>query len=261
MRTSGSAPGRLTAALVLAAALAAPAFAHPTSSELAAKFARGEYMLAAQEAEIAAGADDFAFAARALLAHCMTGTSAPDAAIIERASKDAETALKLDPSHEEGRLQLAIALSLKSRGMDALAVWSAGYGEKGRKLAEDVLKADPSNFYAHGFLAVWNVEVERAGGGMGAWVMGASLDKARAHYEAAAKLAPDDVGIHWQYARALVALDVRAHGDEAAEVLTRAISAEASDHVEQVMQERAARLAAILQSDRDAAQKLARELL
>ncbi len=261
MRRSGGAPGRLMAAIVLAAVLAAPALAHPTSTELAAKFARGEYMTAAKEAEAAAGADDLAFAARALLAHCMTGASQPDAAIVERASKDAEAALKLDPMHEEGRLQLAIALSLKSRGMDAFAVWTAGYGEKGRKLAEEVLKSDPSNFYAHGFLAVWNVEVERAGGGMGAWMMGASLEKAREHYQAAAKMAPDDVGIHWQYARALAALDVQAHGDEAAAVLARAIGADAGDHVEQVMQERAVRLAAALKADRIAAQKLARELL
>lgn len=261
MRSPRGAPGLMTAVLALAAVLAGPAFAHPTSSELAAKFARGEYMTAASEAEAAAGADDFAFAARALLAHCMTQTSQPDIAIVERASRDAEAALKLDPTHEEGRLQLAIALSLKSRGMDALAVWTAGYGERGRRLAEDVLRSDPLNFYAHGFLAVWNVEVVRAGGGMGAWMMGASLEAARRHYEAAARMAPDDVGIHWQYARALAALDVEAHGEEAAEALARAGSANAGDHVEQVMQERAARLAAALRVDRAAAQKLARELL
>lgn len=261
MRSSGGAPRRLTAAIALIAAMASPAFAHPTSTELAAKFARGEYMDAAREAEAAAGADDFAFAARALLAHCMTGTSQPDAAIVERASKDAEAALKIDPGHEEGRLQLAIALSLKSRGMDAMAVWGAGYGEKGRKLAEEVLKSDPDNFYAHGFLAVWNVEVERAGGGFGAWVMGANLDKAREHYEAAAKLAPDDVGIHWQFARALAALDVQANAGEVAKILDRAIAANAGDHVEQVMQDRAERLAAVLRTDKAAAQKLARELL
>lgn len=261
MRGYGSAPGRLTAAIALMAAIAAPAFAHPTSSELAGKFARGEYMAAATEAEAAAGADDLAFAARALLAHCMTGASQPDAAVVDRASKDAEAALKLDPTHEEGRLQLAIALSLKSRAMDALAVWSSGYGEKGRKLAEDVLKSDPDNFYAHGFLAVWNIEVQRAGGGFGAYVMGASLDEARRHYQAAIKLAPDDVGIHWQYGRALAALDVRAYGGEAALALNRALGANAGDHVEQVMQQRAARLAVALHSNLDVAQSLARQLL
>lgn len=260
MRDSGCAPRRLMA-LVATLLFALPAAAHPTSSELAAKFARGEYMAAARDAETAAGPDDLAFAARALLAFCMTGTQEPDAAIVERASKDAEAALKLDPAHDEGRLQLAIALSLKSRRMDPMAAWTAGYGEKGRKLAEDVLKSDPSNFYAHGFLAVWNVEVERRGGGFGAWMMGASLDDAREHYQSAMKLAPDDIGIHWQYARALAALDARAHATEAAQVLARATAATANDHVEHVMQSRAVRLAAALKGDKATAQKLARELL
>jgi hypothetical protein len=247
--------------IVAAALLAPPALGHPTSSELAARFTRGEYMEAAREAEAAAGADDLAFAARALLALCMTGTKEPDAAIVDRASRDAEAALRIDPRHEEGRLQLAIALSLKSRAMDVLDAWSKGYGEKGRKLATDVLKADPANFYAHGFLAVWNIEVRRRGGRVGASVMGASVGAARQHYDRAASLAADDVGIHWQYGRALAALDAAKYGEEAAEALARAGAATAGDHVEKIMQARAAKLAEALKGDRAAAQKLARSML
>ena len=194
----------------------------PDVGRAAPCFASGQYLEAAGLAEEAAGADDLAFAARALLAHCMTGSAAPDARLVERAVKDAEAALRLDPQHGEGRLQLAIALSLKSRDMDVMAAWSAGYGERGKKLAEEVLKADPANFYAHGFLAVWNLEVARRGGGMGAWMLGASEASGRSHYENAA-LAPDDVGVHWQYARALAALDVKQYGVEASTVLGKAL--------------------------------------
>jgi len=252
---------RATGLAFLAAMFAAPALAHPTPAELNSKFTRGEYMEAAKEAEAAAGADDLAFAARALLAHCMTGTEEPDAGIVDRASKDAEAALKIDPRHEEGQLQLAIALSLKSRRLDVLDAWSKGYGDKGRKLASQVLRDDPGNFYAHGFLAVWNVEVRRRGGSFGAGMMGASLKSAREHYEKAVSLAPDDVGIHWQYGRALAALDAVKYGDEAAKVLGRALAAKAGDHIETVMQERAAALAEALKGDRAAAQKLARDML
>ncbi len=261
MRALFGASERLIAALVAAATFSLPAFAHPTSPELAEKFARGEYLAAATAAESGAGADDLAFAARSLLAHCMTGTATPDAGLLERATRDAEAALKIDPAHEEGRLQLAIALSLKSRDMDATAAWNAGYGEKGKKLAEGVLKTDPGNFYAHGFLAVWNLEVERRGGGMGAWMMGASLDAARKHYESARALAPDDVGIHWQYARALASLDLKGRLKEVNEALGRAIGSVATDHVEQVMQARAKQLSAAVVEDRDTAQQLARSLL
>ena len=244
-----------------ALACASPAFAHPTSPALAAMFARGDYLEAAKEAEVAAGADDLAFAARALLAHCMTGLSEPDAAIVDRASRDAEAALKIDPRHEEGQLQLAIALSLKSRKMDVLDAWSAGYGDKGKKLASEVLKADPDNFYAHGFLAVWNVEVRRRGGTVGAAIMGASVRNGRKSYQSAARLAPDDVGVHWQYARALAALDVKQYGAEASAVLGKALTAGADSHVERIMQGRAAQLAEALKGDASAAQKLARQML
>ena len=258
MRRARTAVGSVVAA---ALALSAPAFAHPTSPTLAAMFTRGDYMEAAREAEGAAGADDLAFAARALLALCMTGSREPDASIVDRASKDAEAALKIDPRHEEGQLQLAIALSLKSRKMDVLDAWSAGYGDKGKKLATAVLKSDPDNFYAHGFMAVWNVEVRRRGGTLGATIMGASVKNGRRHYEQAAKLAPDDIGVHWQYARALAALDVKQYGAEAANVLEKALAANADSHVETVMQARAAELAEALKGDAATAQKLAREML
>jgi tetratricopeptide (TPR) repeat protein len=252
---------RLIAALVAAAAFGSPAFANPVSLELSSKFARGEYLAAAAEAEAGAGADELAFAARSLLAHCMTGNAGVDAALLDRARRDAEAALKIDPAHEEGKLQLAIALSLKSRDMDAMAAWNAGYGEKGKKLAEGVLKSDPDNYYAHGFLAVWNIEVERRGGGMGAWMMGASLDAARKHYDTARSLAPDDVGIHWQYARALAGLDLNGRLKDVNEALARAIASVATDHVEQVMQARARQLSEAVGRDREAAQELARKLL
>jgi len=251
----------LAAALGLAGLGVGQAQGHPTSVELANKFSRGDYMQAANEAEQAAGADDMAFAARALLAHCMTGVEEPDAGIVARAARDAEAALRIDPEHEEGRLQLAIALSLKSRVMGPLDAWSAGYGETGKKLARGVLKSDPGNFYAHGFLAVWNIEVERRGGSMGASIMGASIADAREHYAEAIRLAPSDIGVHWQYGRALAALDAKKYGDEAAEAMARALAAPAVDHVGQIMQERAGELAAALAGDRKAAQKLARQML
>jgi cytochrome c-type biogenesis protein CcmH/NrfG len=250
------------AVLIVAAVLATGRVsAQSASIELADKYARGEYLEVAEAAEAAAGADDLAFAARALLAHCITGAEEPDAAVIDRAWKDAEAALELDPGHEEGQLQLAIALSLKSRGMDALDAWNKGYGDKGRTLATDVLKSDPANYYAHGFLAVWNVEVRRRGGTLGATFMGASLKDGRKHYAEAVRLAPDDVGIHWQYGRALVALNVKEYGEEAARALDRAVSSLASDHVEQVMQERARKLSEVLKNDVKAAQRLARKML
>ena len=247
----------LIAALLMAAGQASA----QSSPELAEMYARGNYMAVASQAEAAASADDLAFAARALLAHCMTGTEDPDPAILDRASKDAEAALKIDPAHDEGKLQLAIALSLKSRSMDAMDAWNKGYGEKGRKLATEVLKSNPDNHYAHGFLAVWNIEVRRRGGSFGAAFMGASLKEARRQYEEAIRLAPDNIGIHWTYGRALIALNAKEYSGEASKALSSALAATPRNHVEQVMQERARTLSEKLKDDRKAAQALARKML
>ena len=237
------------------------AAAEPSPPGLGAMFASGEYLAAAQLAEAASSADDLAFAARSLLAQCMTGDREPDSGMVERAAADARRALALDPMHEEGRLQLAIAISLKSRSMSLMDAWYAGYGEEGRKLAEEVLAQDPGNFYAHGFLAVWNIEVRRRGGVLGASLLGASVEAGRKHYAIAAHLAPGDAGVHWQFARALTALDAVRYGDEAAAILDRAVATSSPDHVQMVMKTRAAQLAEALKQNRKAAQVLARTLL
>lgn len=244
-----------------ALSLAALQVASAHSPALDARFASGAFLEAAGLAEAEATADDYAFAARAILAHCFIGDGEPDPALLDRARKNAEAALAMAPSHSEGRLQLAIALSLKSRYMDTMAAMNAGYGETGKKLATEVLNAEPANYYAHGFLAVWHVEVRRRGGMVGAGIMGASLDAARDHYQTAIRLAPDDVGLHWQYARALAAFDARKYRVEIAEVLARAASANAGDRIEQVMQARAVRLSEAMAQGHKAAQKLAQDLL
>lgn len=247
--------------LILAAVSALPLRAHAQLSEMGALFSRGDYLVAAAQAEAGTDADSLAFAARAVLAQCMTGSTEPDPALVDRAAKDAEAALKIDKRHAEAKLQLAIALSLKSRVMDPMGAWGSGYGQRGKRLVEEVLKDDPGNAFAQGFLSVWNIEVRQRGGSLGAAMMGASVDTGRKHYAEAVKLSPDYVGIYWQYARALAALDARKYGDEIMSVLGRAIAAKADDHVETVMQARAVQLLAAMKADRKAAQKLAGTLL
>ena len=249
------------AGLALLMSLSGGVSAEPSPPELGALFASGDYLAAARQAEAASSADNLDFAARSLLAECMTGEGDPQLNLVDRAEADAQRALTLNPMHEGGRLQLAIALSLKSRSMALMDAWYAGYGGEGRKLAEEVLALDAGNFYAHGFLAVWNLEVRRRGGVWGASLLNASLEAGRRHYAIAAHLAPDDAGVHWQFARALAALDAVRYGDEAAAILDRAIAASSQDHVQIVMKARAVRLAEALKGDRKAAQMLARTLL
>lgn len=256
------APRFLLAGLAIGALVCMPAAAKPTQVELSAWFVRGDYVEAASAAESQPGPDMLAFAARSLLAEVMTAEGQPDPSLVNRAMRDAEAALRMDGRHQEGRLQLAIALSLKGRDMPLLDAWKAGYGQRAQTLAQSVLDDDPDNYYAHGLLAVWHLEVRRRGGSMGAAMMGARIDAAAEHYRKAAALAPDDVGVHWSYARALAALDPKRNREEAARVLAAAAAASADSHVEAVMQARAATLAdALARTEYAAAERLARELL
>lgn len=217
----------------------------PAAADMAAAsdaFRTGQYDAAFQEAAEERTPDAYAFRARTLLAKAMSGEGEPPRALIDQARAEAEKALLLDPEHEEGRLQKAISLSLILRPMSIGEASKTGYGELSKELAEGVLKDDPKNFYAHGFLAVWHVEVERRGGTIGAAIMGASLKTARRHYEEAVRLAPEDIGLRWQWARALAALDAKKHLREIETALQAAVETDPATDLDKVMQERATRL-------------------
>ncbi|KCZ55335.1 hypothetical protein HY29_12425 [Hyphomonas beringensis] len=226
-----------------------------------ASFAAGEYQAALAEASDTTDPDELAFSARALLAEAMSGPSDPPEALLHAALDKADAALAIDPKHVEGRLQRAIALSLILRPMSTRAARKTGWGEEARDLARSVLEDDPGNVYAHGFLSVWNVEVVRRGGRIGAMIMGASVKDGRAHYEAAIATDPEDAALHWQWARALAALNCRKYHDEIAAALEAALTVPTHSVLQEVMQARAATLKAELQRGNAEAEALAARML
>lgn len=225
-------------------------------------YAAGRYADAARIAVVTDTADAYALAARAVLAEAMCGGVQPTDAVLSHAEDLAGAALERDPHHIEGRLQLAIALSLRTRAMTKMQAWQTGLGETARKLAEGVIEDDPGNAYAHGFLAVWHVEVVRRGGNFGAAMMDASLADAFRHYDIAAALSPEDPGLHWQMARALAALDPVRYRSEIDTALERAMATEGQTVLERVMAARARRLSdAFVTGDSQSVEALAASLL
>ena len=107
-----------------------------------------------------------------------------------------------------------------------------------------------------------SIEVVRRGGSLGSAVMGASVKKGRQHYQNATRINGDDASTHWQYARALAALNARKYRHEIDTALTAAIEADASTALERVMQARAKKLQFALENQkRRAVEKLAAEML
>ena len=226
-------------------------------------FAEGRYADAASVIENSSTPESLAFAARSRLAEAMSASDhIPPANLIEEAELLARAALSENPQHIEARLQLAIALSLKTRPMSNRQAMRTGDGEEAKRLVESVLEDDKANTYAHGFLSVWHIEVRRRGGAIGASIMGASVKKARRHYQSAIAIAPDEASVHWQYARALTALNAKKFRTEIETALQAATDCNTNSSLEGVMQERAHDLKAALQtSKRSDVERLAAEML
>lgn len=207
-----------------------------------ADFISGRYEAAINGSTLKPTPDLLAFQARAVLAHGMCGNTQPSQELLQQAEQYAREALALDQDHVEAQLQLAITLSLKARPLTNRAALKTGYGDEAKSLAEHALITDPNNAYANGFMAVWHIEVVRRGGAIGSRLMGASVKKARKFYQKAIAASPDDASIHWQYARALAALNAKKYKKEIQQTLSEALASPAESHVERVMSERAREL-------------------
>ncbi len=226
-------------------------------------FTEGRYIEAADLSDLDADADAHAFAARSLLAQAMSDeTYVPPQSIVEQAERYARTAIELEPGHVEGRLQLAIAMSLRARALSLGEARRSRLGEDSKNLALSVLMDDPTNPYAHGFMAVWHIEVRRRGGSIGASILGASVKKGRKHYEAAIAAHPHDASIHWQYARALAALNAKKYRAEIDRALEAALGCGAETQLEALMQARARLLNQVIASEsRKTVEALATKML
>lgn len=226
-------------------------------------FTEGRYGEAASVVERSTTPDNLAFAARSHLAEAMSASDfIPSPDHIAEAEVLARSALEDDPQHIEARLQLAIALSLQTRPMTRRQAMRSGLGEDAKRLVEAVLADDPGNTYAHGFLSVWHIEVRRRGGAFGASMMGASVKTARRHYQAAIAMTPDEASLHWQYARALAALNAKKYRAEIQVALDAAITCDTDSSLEGVMQYRAEILQAAMNSQkRSEIERLAAEML
>ena len=207
----------------------------------------GAYSLAQTEAETT---DTLAFMARAILADCIVVGIDPPNEQLKRAESIAVRALQNDGDNLEAKLQLAISLSIQARYMSLNEARKSGYGELSRQLANEVLEAEPENVWAHGFLSVWNVEVRRVGGMIGAQIMGASVNKAEEHFRAATAADPGNLTVRWQYARALAALDTDRYQAQILSVLGDIAAREPDDAIERSLHLRAAALAEMIGEDR-----------
>ncbi|MEJ0059868.1 MAG: hypothetical protein WDM79_09960 [Terricaulis sp.] len=243
---------RAGAILALLAA-AAPAAADPPGAA-ARYYAAGDFMAAADAAEAQNSPSSLAFAARALMAECLTSTDRRNVdELITRAERAAREALELDAESVDARLQLALALGARGRRSSLSDAIRHGYANQGRRLIQEALDRAPDEPWAHALMGGWHLEVLRRGGRAGAVAYGARLNTGIAEFERARALAPDDPLIALQYAVALIELDSDLYAAQAADLLQASASARPRDAFEAHAVRQANRLAGVLERDGPAA--------
>jgi len=240
----------LAAPLLALALVAAPASADPPSAALRL-YAAGDYLAAAASAEAQASPAALVFAARALMAACMTAPHQRDVdAWLARAEGSAAQALSLDPSSVDARLQLAFTIGARARRVSMAEAVARNYAPRGRRLIQEALARAPNNAEAHALLGAWHLEVLRRGGRMGAALYGARLETGMAEFQRARALAPDDALITIQYGVALLQLDPERYSPNAAALLGEADnSAPPRDAFEAHTRSEARHIAQVLEQD------------
>ncbi|HSC59804.1 MAG TPA: hypothetical protein VLC29_01125 [Rhizomicrobium sp.] len=199
------------------------------------------------DAAIAAGvaqndAAGFAIAARAELAvEAMRDTGCLDC--ILHAQDDARKAIAADPKNPDGHVFLAVALGREGRQLSTFTVLRRGYPSQAKSQLDAAIAADPKSYFAWSALGGWNIEIVHKGGASAARLMyGASLADGLAAFDKAFALAPDNIGIRYQYALTLSACDVDAYRGKIEDALTRTVNGKANGVYEAFVQARAKEL-------------------
>jgi len=236
--------------LTLLLLVAGPARAENGLDHALNLFKQGDFVAAADAAEILGTADGDALAARALLAEGAYRARGEVAeTLLDRALADSAAALEKDPYHFEALLQRVIALGYDARRMGIWRAHDAGVGKQTKKLIDRALSVDDRQPWGWVVLGGWNAEVLADGGLFGRLLYGVSEDAAIESYEKAVAIAPDDPVLRVEFARALLRLGIRSHGDDARQQLETASTLPARNAFEALLKEQGAELLAALKTD------------
>lgn len=216
-------------------------------------YEQGKYDAAVAAGQAQNDAAGFDIAARAeLAAEAMRDTRCPKC--IRRAQDDARKAIAADPKNPDGHVFLAVALGREGRLLSSFTVVRKGYPSEAKAELDAAIAADPGSAFAWSALGGWNIEIVHKGGATMAHMMyGASLADGLAAFDKAFALAPDNVGLRYQYALTLSAYDVDAYRTKIEDALARAQNGKANGVYETFVQARAKELRdALRKGDMDA---------
>lgn len=167
----------------------------------------------------------------------------------QRSVRYAEDALEKAPESSRAHQRLATALGLRARHLSPLRVWFARMPHRGRTYIDEAMQLTPDDPWVLGLSGAWHMEVVRK---CGEGCLDSSLETGLAQYRTAAESAPDDPGIAYHLALALLAEDV-SYLDEARMWLEQAIAAEPEDAFQRAVIDQSRSMLTILKDDPDQA--------
>ena len=219
--------------------LAGGAFAQSIEAARAAQD-EGRFLEAVKLAEALGTSAGYALAAESLAIHGYYLARDPEKeALFNRAIRLAEEAVRLDAANAQAHLQSAHVMGRHAQTIGAMKAVGKGYVKKVRQSIEDALALEPEMAAAHLSLATWHAEAINGAGIAARLVYGASPKRARAHYERAVKLAPDEKVVYVEYALGLLLLNEKKNRKRARELLERAIETRPRDAYDRLLHERA----------------------
>lgn len=177
----------LPAVFVLLAPMGAAAAPDPAAEDA---YVRGDYLGAVAAAERAGGAENLAFAAKALNAISYFDRDRQSTRErCNRAMDYAEAAIAADPAFAEAHFNLGVAMLIKASNMGAARAFLSNLPARGRRKFDDALALDPDFAPFLVASAAWRIEVANRGGG---FFYGADAEEGFAELQRARAIDPVD---------------------------------------------------------------------
>jgi len=184
------------------------------TSGIRTEISKGQFEAAYLLAEKSDTAEGLALAAESLLSEIMLGEAEKNKKQAKRAKKLAEAALEIDPTHQNARLQFAIADGFITRETGNVSAWMKKLPQKTYQTIQDYRRDYPDDVRGDALLGAWHLAIVRKAGEDNAnkW-FDASIEDGQALFEQALEKAPNDIVIGVNYAFALIVLDEEDFGD------------------------------------------------
>ena len=191
--------------------------------EARSAYADGRFVEAADLAEALETSEGYALAAQSLAVYAHYEASEEEwEAVIERAQRMGEEAVKADSTNPDAHYQSAHAVGRYAQRVGAWTALRQGLAGKIRDLLEATLAIDPDYVDANLALGGWHADID-AEGFMARRLYGGKKEEAVRLFERALELAPESKVVLHAYAIRLPRLDEENGKERAREMLEKAL--------------------------------------